>query len=31
VLLYLFMLRAGLIEQSLGDAGFRGADRGDPG
>ncbi|GAB2500643.1 AmpG family muropeptide MFS transporter [Arenimonas alkanexedens] len=30
VFLYLFMLRAGLIEQSLGDAGYRGADKGDP-
>ena len=28
VLLYLFMLRAGLIEQSLGDAGYSGADKG---
>ncbi len=28
VLLYLFMLRAGLIEQSLGDAGYGGADKG---
>lgn len=26
VLLYLFMLRAGLVEQSLGDAGYRGND-----
>ena len=31
VLLYLFMLRAGLIEQSLGDAGYRGADKAPPG
>jgi len=28
VLLYLFMLRAGLIEQSLGDAGYNGPDKG---
>ena len=28
VLLYRFMLRAGLIEQSLGDAGYSGADKG---
>jgi len=28
VLLYLFMLRAGLIEQSLGDAGYSGPDKG---